>query len=262
MTSPVAAWSPIRGRGRSSLATPALIAAAWLAILAAQATGAAAALHHHALIEGGPPLWAAIPLFMLGWAVMVVAMMLPASLPTIRLVESAGATLTRPRHASFVFLLAFGVTWVTFGLLAFLGDMVVHHVVDTTPWLAARPWLIEAGVLALAGGYQFMPSKRRSLAACRHLADPATSAPSLEDGAARTGLRHGLDCLGSSWALMLLMFAEGFGSLWWMAALTGVMVYETSGRHGQRASAAVGIILLLAALTVLSSPLPGGGVTL
>ena len=193
---------------------------------------------------------------------MVVAMMLPASLPTIRLIESAGVTLTRPRHARLVFLIAFGFAWATFGLLAFLGDMVVHHVVDTTPWLASRPWLIEAGVLALAGGCQFLPSKRQSLAACRHLADPASSAGSLVDGAARAGLRHGLDCLGSSWALMLLMFAEGFGSLWWMVALTAVMGYETAGRHGQRASAAVGIILLLAALTVLSSPLPGGGVTL
>ena len=261
MTGPVAVWSPIRVRGRSSLAIPALIAAAWLAILAAQATGAAGALHHHALIEGGPPLWAAIPLFMLGWSVMVVAMMVPASLPTMRLVESAAATLARPRHARLAFLVAFGFAWVAFGLLAFLGDMVLHNVDDTTPWLAARPWLIEAGVLALAGGYQFMPSKRRSLAACRHLADPASSAAFLQDGAARAGLRHGLDCLGSSWALMLLMFAEGFGSPWWMAALTGVMVYETAGRHGQRASAAVGIILLLVALTVLSSPLPGGAVT-
>ena len=43
-----------------------------------------------------------------------------------------------------------------------------------------------------------------------------------------------LACFGSSWALMLLMFGEGFGNLWWMGALTGVMVYETGGRHGQR----------------------------
>ena len=58
------------------------------------------------------------------------------------------------------------------------------------------------------------------------------------------------------------MFAEGFANLWWMAALTAMMTYETSGRHGQRAASLVGIILLLAALTVLSSPLPGGAVTL
>ena len=193
---------------------------------------------------------------------MVVAMMLPASLPTVRVVESAARALTRPRRARSTFMLGFGFVWLVFGLVAFLGDMVLHHVVDTTPWLAARPWLIEAGILAIAGGYQFAPSKRRDLAACRHSGDPASTAPILEQDAVRLGLRHGLACFGSSWALMLLMFGEGFGNLWWMGALTGVMVYETSGRHGQRAASLVGIILLSAAPTVLSSPLPGGGVTL
>jgi predicted metal-binding membrane protein len=47
---------------------------------------------------------------------------------------------------------------------------------------------------------------------------------------------------------MLLMFAEGFANLWWMAALTGVMVYEAAGRHGQRAASAVGVVLLALSL--------------
>jgi predicted metal-binding membrane protein len=29
------------------------------------------------------------------------------------------------------------------------------------------------------------------------------------------------------------MFAEGFANLWWMIALTALMVYETAGRHGR-----------------------------
>ncbi|MGZ6271171.1 MAG: copper chaperone, partial [Candidatus Limnocylindrales bacterium] len=65
------------------------------------------------------------------------------------------------------------------------------------------------------------------------------------------GLDHALACLGSSWALMLLMFAEGFASLWWMVALTGAMVYETTGRHGQRAAPAVGLLLLTSAAVML-----------
>lgn len=227
-------------------------------VLAAQATGTAAVLHHHALIEGGPPLWVAIPLFLVAWLVMVVAMMLPASLPTIRDVEAAMGMLARQRRALAAFLGAFAVTWTVFGLLAFLGDFVLHHVVDTTPWLAARPWLIEAGVLALAGSYQFVPLKRRALGACRHPGDLAVPASLPDQRASRLGLRHGLDCLGSSWALMLVMFAAGFASLWSMAALTALMAYETRGRHGHRAATAAGIVLLLAALTTVSGPLPGG----
>ena len=148
-------------------------------VLAAQATGTAAVLHHHALIEGGPPLWVAVPLFLVAWQVMVVAMMLPASLPTIRVVEAAMGRLARPRRARAAFLGAFAAIWTVFGLLAFMGDFVLHHVVDATPWLAARPWLIEAGVLALAGGYQFLPIKRRSLAACRHPRDHCRRSASL-----------------------------------------------------------------------------------
>ena len=68
----------------------------------------------------------------------------------------------------------------------------------------------------------------------------------------RLGLRHGLDCLGASWALMLLMFAEGFANPLWMAALTVLMVYEVGGRHVSRAVTASGIVLLLLALGTLT----------
>src|SRR6266852_5960568 len=50
---------------------PALIVAAWTSVFIAQFTGAAVALHHHALIEGGQPLWLAVPLFLAAWLVMI-----------------------------------------------------------------------------------------------------------------------------------------------------------------------------------------------
>ena len=238
-------------RDRRSVAVPALIAGSWATLVVAEATGTAAVLHHHALIEGGTPFGIAVPLFLAGWLVMVTAMMLPASLPTIRLVETAATRLTRPRRARAAFLASFALVWMAFGLAAFLADVGLHHLVDVTPWLAARPWLIEAGILALAGGYQLLPLKQRSLAACRHPAEPAVTPSLIAGGAGRLGLGHGLACLGSSWALMLLMFAEGFANIGWMVALTAVMLYEATGRHGQRAASAAGVGLILAALTVL-----------
>ncbi|MDO8484275.1 MAG: DUF2182 domain-containing protein [Candidatus Limnocylindrales bacterium] len=230
---------------------PMAIAGAWLIAVVAQATGNAALLHHHALIEDGPPLWVAAPLFLLAWQVMIAAMMLPASLPTIRVVEAAMRMLARPRRAWAAFLGAFAVVWTVFGLLAFMGDVVLHHVVDATPWLAARPWLIEASFLALAGAYQLAPLKRRSLSACRHPVGLLPATAPARRGSFQLGVDHGLVCFGTSWALMLVMFAEGFANLWWMVALTAVMVYETAGRHGQRAAAAVGVLLLLFAATIL-----------
>lgn len=235
---------------------PVTIVGAWLQLVILQVSGAAPALHHHALIEGGPSLWLAIPMFLGGWFVMVVAMMVPASLPTVRALGSAAAA--GPGRAPFnvvPFLGSFVAVWLAFGLAAFLGDVALHQLVDATPWLADRPWLIEASILAIAGGYQFSSTKRRSLAACRHPGDPA--GPRLRSGAgsassASSGLRHGAVCLAGSWALMLLMFAQGFSSLPWMLGLTGLMAYETMGRHGDLARVVAGGALLFAALATVS----------
>ena len=237
---------------------PALIAAAWAAIVVAQLTGALSTLHPHPPTAGGSTAWVAVPLFLGEWLVMVVAMMLPASLPTVRTVELAVASPARPGRIRAAFVATFIVVWLAFGLVAFTGDVVLHGLFDATPWLAARPWLIEMSMLIVAGGYQFAPVKRRSLTACRHSTDVAAAVPITTRGAARLGFHDGLACLGSSWALMLLMFGEGFASLPWMVALTAVMAYETAGRHGRTAASAVGAVLLLVALTVLLVSLLGG----
>jgi predicted metal-binding membrane protein len=227
---------------------PILVAGCWAILVVAELTGASAAIHHHALIEGGVPLTAAVPTFLVGWLLMAAAMMLPASLRAIQLAE-ASSLASSPRRARSSFLASFAVVWTAFGLAAFLGDVGLHHVVDTTPWIAERPWLIEAGILALAGVYQLVPFKR-SLAVCRHPVESAVTATIGTIGG--LDFRHGLACLGSSWALMLLMFAEGFASIGWMVALTALMVYEVTGRHGQRAASIAGVALILAALATVS----------
>jgi len=231
---------------RASLTLPAVIAAAWVLSIVAELTGTAILLHHHTLIENGPPLWIGVPFFLVGWQVMVAAMMLPPSLPTIRLVSGAIGSRT-------AFLGTFALVWTAFGLFAFGGDFVLHHIVDATPWLAARPWLIEGGVVALAGAYQLSPFKQRALDDCRHPTDLVAIGTTKGRGSAELGLHHGLACLGSSWALMLLMFAEGFANVGWMAALTGVMVYETTGRHGQLVAPLVGLALLGLSSAILLS---------
>jgi predicted metal-binding membrane protein len=54
---------------------------------------------------------------------------------------------------------------------------------------------------------------------------------------------------------MLVMFAAGVAVLWWMAALTAVMVYEKTGRYGARVTPLVGVALFgLAALAFAHPP--------
>lgn len=245
------------GRTPLALAAGVAIGAAWLVALAAEVSGRAIALHHHTLIEGGPPLWLALPLFLVAWQVMVAAMMLPASLPAVAALDAEAARFGRPGLALASFLLAYAAVWSGYGAGAFLFDAGLHRFADAVPWLGARPWLIEAAALVAAGLYQFVPLKRHGLQACRHpslaSAGPPLTARDTVVAAGRFGLRHAVDCVVSSWALMLLMFAAGFANLWWMAALGAVMAYETLGRRGRSAASMVGVGLLTLAAFVLAT---------
>ena len=243
----------------------AAIGAAWVVALVTEVTGAGEALHHDALLEGGPPLWAALLLFLAAWQAMVAAMMLPSSLPLIRMFDAVSRQQERGARARAAFLGGYAAVWTAFGAVAFLGDAGVHRVVHAVPWLHERPWLVAGSALALAGAFQFSELKEQCLSKCRQ-PGPYLLAHYRRGPAAafRLGLGHGLFCLGCCWALMLVMFAAGVAVLWWMAALTAVMVYEKTGRHGRALTPAVGIALLaLAAITFaqplwVASPFPHG----
>lgn len=228
------------------------IAAAWVLVVALHWTGSAELLHHHTLIEGGDSFWVTLPLFFVGWQVMIVAMMLPASLPTIRLAEAAIEAPAATPYTCLAFLGAFGLVWTAFGLVAFMGDAGLQQLAQATPWLERRPWLIEAAVLALAGAYQLSALKRWTLELCRHPMDLLATTAAVRRGPLQLGIQHGLACLGSSWALMLLMFAEGFANLWWMAALAVVMAWETMRLSGPTAARAVGLGLLGLSMATLA----------
>lgn len=58
--------------------------------------------------------------------------------------------------------------WTAFGVVAFLGDVGIHRVVEPWAWLEDRPWLIAGSALLLAGTFQFSDLKDRCLKECRH----------------------------------------------------------------------------------------------
>ena len=238
---------------RLSPAIPIAIILAWGVAIVAQATGTARFLHHDALIEGGWPWWAALIAFVAAWQAMIVAMMLPSSLPLVRLFATVSANQPRPAATMAAFLGGYAVVWTAFGIAGFIGDVGLHRFVDATPWLEARPWLIAGGVLVLAGVFQFTPLKDACLSKCR-LPGPFLMQRYRRgvSGAFALGRGHGLFCVGCCWALMLVTFAAGFANLWWMAALTAVMVYEKTGRYGRRLVPVIGVALVVVgALTAL-----------
>jgi predicted metal-binding membrane protein len=242
-------------RPRLPPAVPAAIAGAWILAAAAQATGQGRALHHDALLHGGLPAWAAAGLFVLAWQAMIAAMMLPTTIPLLRHFARAAAGQPRPRAVVAALLGGYALVWTAFGYLTFVGDLMLHRVVDAAPWLTERPWLVAGSVLAGAGAFQFTGLKDRCLRKCRH--PGAFLLRYYErgvDGAFRLGRRHGMHCLGCCWALMLVMFAAGAANLWWMAALTALMVVEKTARRGTQAVPVAGVVLLAWGALVLAHP--------
>src|SRR6266496_2551841 len=197
----------------------------------------------------------ALLVFLACWQVMTVAMMLPSSLPMMYMMVHASRKERHPLVVQMAFLAGYAVVWTAFAVAAFLGDTQIHRLVHSWLWLYTHTWVIGAVTLAIAGGFQFSPLKERCLKQCRSPFSFFVRYYRKGSGAAwRLGLRHGMFCLGCCWALMLVMFGLGVGSLVSMAVLTGVMVVEKTFPGGQRLSPVIGIALLLLALLWLAHP--------
>ncbi|HYH31757.1 MAG TPA: DUF2182 domain-containing protein [Pseudonocardia sp.] len=199
------------------------------------------------------------------WLLMVAAMMLPTTVPMVRMFQVVSASRPRAPVAMAAFLAAYFAVWLGFAAIALPVDLGVHALVAAWPWLRAHDGLVPAAALALAGAVQFTPLTQRCLTLCR---DPrAVLFARYRRGVAGAwslGLRHGLSCVGCCWALMLVMVAVGVSSLWWMAGLTAVMVAEKTTRWGPRLLPVVGAVLLFAASVLAVDAIaaaPAGGGT-
>jgi predicted metal-binding membrane protein len=251
-------WPHVRDRGVFPVAFGALVALAWLSLWLWERSPSGRFLSHEQVGEvhglGGEYLTVVV-LFVAGWTLMTVAMMLPTSLPLVALFHSL--VRERQNQTQLVVLLVLGYlsVWLLFGAAAHLGDRGLHEAVERSGWLADNEWLISASTILLAGAYQFSSVKHRSLGKCRspfsfigHRCEGHGSAQAF-----RIGVHHGIFCLGCSWALMLLMFVAGVGNLGFMLALGAVMAVEKNARWGRHLTAPLGAGLLAfgASLVVL-----------
>src|SRR3954447_3678390 len=106
------------------------IGAAWVLAIAGHETGAAHALHHDTLIEGGGLGPAGVAIFLAAWVSMVVAMRVPSSLPLVRLFRQASSRQPHPSAASASFIGGYVLVWTAYGAAAFGFDGAVHATVD------------------------------------------------------------------------------------------------------------------------------------
>jgi len=181
------------------------------------------------------------------WQLMIAAMMLPTVLPLLaafrRIVEGR-------RHAGALLAAVtagYALVWLAFGAVAYGIDSGVRWAASSSGWLIAHAWVVGSVVIAGAGAFQFSALKYRCLERCRspfgfvnaHWRGRRPLVESL-----RLGLDHGLFCVGCCWALMLVTFVVGMGSLGWMLALAAAMAAEKNLPWGARLRAPLGVALL------------------
>ncbi|MBL6079207.1 DUF2182 domain-containing protein [Belnapia sp. T18] len=182
-----------------------------------------------------------------GWLLMTAAMMLPTILPLLRRFDRLVAA--RGDRVGLLALLVTGylLVWLGFGMAAHLLDLALHAIARQSSWLAFHAWVLGAGVLAMAGLFQFSRLKYHCLDRCRtplgfiirhwHGRTPRRDA-------LRLGAHHGLFCVGCCWALMLLMFVVGTGNVGWMLLLGAVMAAEKNLIWGRKLGRPLGLALL------------------
>lgn len=245
---------PARDRTLLVAVVAALAATAWLVLLAWDASPYGRYLHHDTPVGLGNLLQAG--LFVLGWLLMIVAMMLPTTIPLLVTFRALVSRRRRPGLLVGGVIAGYLVTWSGFGLVTWIGDRGVHAAVDLVPWLADNPRFIMAGTFAIAGAYQFSSLKYRCLDACRSplgfVLNRWLGVNELRE-AVRLGVAHGLFCIGCCWSLMLVMFGAGLGSLTWMLVIGGITAVEKNTSWGHRLGRPLGVGLLLAGLLVVNA---------
>lgn len=176
------------------------------------------------------------------WFGMMAAMMLPVSIPWLRVLISLseGGRGSRPAvggevaghwarvRSGALFLAGYLTVWLLFSLAAAAVQLGTAGIVPL-----GRESPVAGFFLVGAGLYQLSPVKAACLRHCRNpLTYFLTRWRNGPRGALGMGWGHGLYCLGCCWALMALALVLGVMDLLWMAVLAAVVCIENVAPGG------------------------------
>ena len=194
-------------------------------------------------------------IFLSGWTAMMVAMMVPATLPLILLYR----TIARNRLSS---------AQTQVGMLALLAGYVAVWAVTGIPVYAYAQFAEAAGSLAavlpaslliVGGAYQFTPLKRICHARCSSpLFFLMRKWRSGAAGALRLGVLHGVDCLGCCAGLMVGLVALGMMNLAWMLSAAIIIFAEKTVPGSHRVAGPLGVVMVAGGVVLLATSLFGG----
>jgi predicted metal-binding membrane protein len=192
------------------------------------------------------------------WVTMMAAMMLPSAAPMVLLfakVSRDRARRGREFVPTWVFVAGYLAVWTLYGLAAYglyrLVKSVDHGFLD---WDRGGPYVVGIAV-ALAGLYELTPLKSVCLRHCRsplHFLLGGWRQGWV--GSFRMGVEHGGYCLGCCWGLMIVLFAVGVMSLFWMALVAAVIFVQKLVPWADRATPVLATLLVGLGIWIASAP--------
>jgi predicted metal-binding membrane protein len=186
-----------------------------------------------------------VPLFLM-WTEMMVAMMTPSAAPmilTFATVNRKRGEQEGPFVPTVIFLLGYLVVWTLFSAFAAVTHWILHSSALLSPMMVSTSPLLGGVLLVAAGIFQWTPLKNACLAHCRSpLSFLMTDWREGRGGAFVMGLKHGAYCTGCCWFLMALLFVAGVMNIWWVAAISILVLLEKAAPRGLYLGRIVGLL--------------------
>ena len=190
-----------------------------------------------------------------GWTAMMVAMMVPATLPLILLYRTIARnrlSLVRARVGMVTLLVGYTAVWASVGLPVY----AYNSLAGAAGFLAA---VLPALLLIVGGAYQFTPLKRICHARCSSpLFFLMQNWRSGATGALRLGMLHGVECLGCCGGLMVGLVGLGMMNLAWMLTAAVIIFAEKTIPDSHRIARPLGVVMVAGGVVLLATSLLGG----
>jgi predicted metal-binding membrane protein len=193
--------------------------------------------------------------FVVGWTAMMVAMMIPATLPLIllyRVVARQRLSPVQARVGTVVMVVGYVAVWAIAGLPVYVYALSVESVGQVAA-------VFPAVLLVVGGVYQFTSLKRSCHARCSSplffLMQKWKPGPG---GALRLGALHGVDCLGCCAGLMIALVALGMMNLALVFTLALIIFAEKTLPSSHRIARPLGVLMVAGGVVFLGLTLLGG----
>ena len=189
------------------------------------------------------------------WFFMMIAMMLPSTIPTIIMFDKISQERKKYKYkyvATINFVFTYFIVWGIFSLLA----TIVHLYLEIYEILNISTLSVNNSIGALlfilAGIYQMTPFKNSCLRYCRNPIELFINNKIFNySGSFYIGIKHGIFCVGCCWPLMFLLFYSGIMNILWIIGLSFYVFVEKYIAKGKKLNSLTGFILILIGLKIL-----------